>query len=95
MLQTLFDAFEKESADIATKVFEMDQKVDEINHDSISILTEYILESPENNASDALHMGGIFRKLERIGDHATNMAEEIVFYLDAKVLKHQGKTNDI
>jgi phosphate transport system protein len=95
MLQTLFDAFEKESADVATKVFEMDQKVDDINHASITILTEYIMESPENNASDALQMGGIFRKLERIGDHATNMAEEIVFYLDAKVLKHQGKTNDI
>ena len=73
----------------------MDQKVDAINHASLTILTEYILESPENNASDALQMGGIFRKLERIGDHATNMAEEIVFYLDAKVLKHQGKTNDI
>ncbi len=95
MLQKLFDAFENESADIATKVFEMDQKVDDINHASIKVLTDFILESPENNASDALQMGGIFRKLERIGDHCTNMAEEIVFYLDAKVLKHQGKTNDI
>lgn len=95
MLQTLFDAFEKENADIATKVFEMDQKVDDINHKSLSILTDYILESPENNASDALQLVSIFRKLERIGDHSTNMAEEIVFYLDAKVLKHQGKTNAI
>lgn len=95
MLQTLFDAFENENADMATKVFEMDQKVDEINLASLEILSEYILESPENNAMDALHMVGNFRKLERIGDHATNMAEEIVFYLDAKVLKHQGKTNAI
>jgi phosphate transport system protein len=95
MLQTLFDAFVKENADIATKVFEMDQKVDEINHSILPILTDYILESPENNASDALQMVSIFRKLERIGDHSTNMGEEIVFYLDAKVLKHQGKINDI
>lgn len=95
MLQTLFDAFDKENADIATKVFEMDQKVDDINRSSLSTLTQYILESPESNASDALQMVGIFRKLERIGDHCTNMAEEIVFYLDAKVLKHQGKTNEL
>jgi phosphate transport system protein len=95
MLQTLFDAFEKENADIATKVFEMDQKVDDINRNSLDVLSTFIQESPENNALDALHMVGIFRKLERIGDHATNMAEEIVFYLDAKVLKHQGKTNEL
>ena len=93
MLQTLFDALEKESADIATKVFAMDQKVDDINHSSLPLLTAFIIENPESNSMDALQMSSIFRKLERIGDHCTNMAEEIVFYLDAKVLKHQGKTN--
>ena len=94
MLQTLFDALDKENVGIATKVLEMDQKVDDINQAILPILTEFILESPETNASDALQMVSIFRKLERIGDHCTNMAEEIVFYLDAKVLKHQGKIND-
>jgi phosphate transport system protein len=94
MLQTLFEALEKENADIATKVFEMDQKVDEINHLSLPILAEYILENPLTNASDALQMAGIFRKMERIGDHCTNMAEEIVFYLDAKILKHHGNSNE-
>jgi phosphate transport system protein len=94
MLQTLFDALDKENVGIATKVLEMDQKVDDINHASLTILTDFIIESPESNASDALQMVSIFRKLERIGDHCTNMAEEIVFYLDAKVLKHQGKINE-
>jgi len=32
-----------------------------------------------------------FRKLERIGDHCSNIAEEIFFYVDAKVLKHSPK----
>ncbi|MDD4921872.1 MAG: phosphate signaling complex protein PhoU [Bacteroidales bacterium] len=92
MLQTLFDALEKENVDLAVRVFEMDKIVDEINHKSHPRLAEYILENPESNALDALQLAGIFRKLERVGDHCTNMAEEIVFYLDAKVLKHQGKT---
>src|SRR5665647_1242765 len=38
MLQTLFDALDKENVGIATKVFEMDQKVDDINHASLPIL---------------------------------------------------------
>lgn len=94
MLKTLHEAMVVESAEMAVKVFEMDQKVDDINKESIRVLSDYILESPENNVADALQMSGIFRKLERIGDHSTNMAEEIVFYLDAKVIKHQGNTNE-
>ena len=39
-----------------------------------------------------LDLASVFRKLERSGDHITNLAEEIVFYIDAEVLKHQGKT---
>lgn len=36
----------------------------------------------------------LIRKLERIGDHCSNIIEEIVFYVDAKVLKHNGRRND-
>ena len=35
-----------------------------------------------------------YSKLERSGDHITNIAEEIVFFIDAKVLKHRGKTDE-
>ena len=38
-----------------------------------------------------LALGGVVRKLERTGDHMTNIAEEIIFYVDAKVLKHADK----
>jgi len=90
MLKTQYEALEKENADLAIKVFDMDNRVNEINHNAHNILKNYILENPEANASDALQMISIFRKLERLGDHCTNIGEEIVFYLDAKVLKHKG-----
>ena len=42
-----------------------------------------------------LYLFSIVRKLERIGDLAKNTAEEIVFYVEAKVLKHQRKKNRV
>ena len=41
--------------------------------------------------SDALYIISIIRKLERIGDQLKNIAEEIIFYIEAKVLKHAGR----
>jgi phosphate transport system protein len=38
-----------------------------------------------------MYLLSIIRKLERVGDQAKNMAEEIVFYIEAKVLKHISK----
>ena len=40
-----------------------------------------------------LGLSSVFRKLERTGDHLTNIAEEIVFYIDAKVIKHDKARN--
>ena len=45
-------------------------------------------------ARPCLNLVSVFRKLERSGDHITNIAEEIVFFIDAKVLKHSGKTDE-
>ena len=57
------------------------------------ILAEYIKEHPESTLS-CLNLVGVFRKLERSGDHINNIAEEIVFFIDAKVLKHSGKIDE-
>jgi len=92
MLQTLYEALEKESTDVAGKVFEMDSVLDEINHNALPILSTYVQENPAANSLNSLQLAGLFRKLERVGDHCTNMAEEIIFYLDAKVVKHLEKS---
>ena len=57
------------------------------------ILADYIREHPET-AHTCVDLVGVFRKLERSGDHITNIAEEIVFFIDAKVLKHSGKVDE-
>ncbi len=93
MLETAKRALFEESIDLATSVFGKDSLVDEINFQAVGVLTEYVKIHPEN-ARTCLDLLGVFRKLERSGDHITNIAEEIVFFIDAKVLKHRGKTEE-
>ena len=89
MLRLAKEALDKESLDLATQVFAKDDILDQINADAPQILTDYIAANPESTLT-CLHLLGVIRKLERAGDHITNMAEEIVFFVDAKVLKHKN-----
>lgn len=84
-------AFENEDTNLARSIFQKDEVLDIINKKSVDRIADYIKEKPEN-VKDALYILSIIRKLERVGDQAKNMAEEIIFFVEAKVLKHQGKT---
>ena len=87
MLDCTQQALIDEDLDKATSVFVKDGLVDEINADATKVLSDYIKQHPESTLA-CLNLVGVFRKLERAGDHITNIAEEIVFFIDAKVLKH-------
>ncbi|NDV60695.1 phosphate signaling complex protein PhoU [Bacteroides sp. 519] len=93
MLEITKRALNNESIEEASVVFAKDNVVDEINAAVTPVLTEYIKEHPDSTLL-ALNLVSVFRKLERAGDHITNIAEEIVFYIDAKVLKHSGKIDE-
>ena len=91
MMQSVLEAFDKEDTSIARKVFQQDELLDDINLKANTIVADYIRTHPDNIEA-ALYVLSIIRKLERIGDQAKNMAEEIIFYIEAKVLKHLSKT---
>ncbi|NDV84331.1 phosphate signaling complex protein PhoU [Bacteroides sp. 51] len=93
MLEVTKRALNEESMELATSVFTKDNLVDEINANVTPVLAEYLKEHPDSLLV-CLNLVSVFRKLERAGDHITNIAEEIVFFIDAKVLKHSGKTDD-
>jgi phosphate transport system protein len=90
MLTDTQDAFEKEDTILARSVFKKDDFLDNVNRSSHKVLEDYIGKHPEDTAQ-ALWILSTIRKLERVGDQAKNIAEEIIFYLEAKVLKHKGK----
>ena len=93
MLELAKKALQEENQDLATSVFAKDNLLDEINAEATTVLADYIAQHPEA-VLPCLNLVSVFRKLERSGDHITNIAEEIVFFIDAKVLKHSGKTDE-
>lgn len=93
MISLTQEAFEKESSEIASRIFIKDNLVDEINHESFPIIANYIQTHP-TSALSSLYMASVIRKMERFGDHCTNIAEELIFYMDAKVMKHMGKAEE-
>jgi phosphate transport system protein len=90
MMDEVLEAFDKENTAIARKVFQQDELLDDINMKANSVIADYIRNHPDN-IEPALYVLSIIRKLERVGDQAKNMAEEIIFYIEAKVLKHRSK----
>jgi len=90
MVADVMHAFEAEDTMLARKVFKKDDLLDEINKNAAGIVGTFIRENPEKTEA-ALYVLSAIRKLERVGDQAKNMAEEIIFYSEAKVLKHKSK----
>lgn len=90
MLADIKHAFENEDTSIARKIFKSDDYLDHINIEAINNLT-HAMQSDPSKISDALYIISIIRKLERIGDQLKNIAEEIIFYIEAKVLKHAAR----
>jgi phosphate transport system protein len=90
MLSDGYVALESENTKIAGRILAKDEAVDKIYRKSFEILTAYLQEHTAHIPC-GLKTIMLIRKLERIGDHCGNLVEEIVFYVDAKVLKHRGK----
>jgi phosphate transport system protein len=90
MIYEVMNAFEKEDTALARKVFKKDDLLDEINGNAAAAVIKYIQTNP-GKIESALYILSSIRKLERVGDQAKNMAEEIIFYSEAKVLKHKAK----
>jgi len=82
-------ALENEDTQDAGHLFSQDDYVDELYKQSLLKIADFIRENPDC-ALDCIYLAILDRKLERIGDHCNNIVEEIVFYIDAKVMKHSG-----
>ena len=87
MIRRSIEAFIDGDADLAESVLRMDDQVDEINKTAFRALSALIKQQPELTAQ-ALHAIIISRNLERVGDHATNIAEDVIFWVRGHDIRH-------
>ncbi|WP_438482124.1 phosphate signaling complex protein PhoU [Oleiharenicola lentus] len=89
MLRDALDCFVQEDEQKALSVIRRDSEVDNLNRLVYRRLTSYMIEKPDTIAR-ALELMFISKSLERIADHATNIAEEMVFLSKGQDIRHSG-----
>lgn len=94
MLKTSLDCFVNRNAESARTVLPRDKEVDLLNKQLHRELASYMIEKP-NTITRCLHLMVISKSLERIADHATNVAEEVVYLCEAQDIRHSGRKSGI
>ena len=89
MVRKALQAFIEGDADMAQSVLLLDDQVDEMNANAFKTLSALIRERPECT-SPALNALIICRNLERVGDHATNIAEDVIFWVKGADVRHHA-----
>ena len=87
MIEDVKKSFDHEDTKLARGIFQKDDLLDEINKAANNVIEIFVKANPDK-ISQALHIVSTVRKLERTGDQVKNVAEEVIFYMEAKVLKH-------
>jgi phosphate transport system protein len=90
MLSDALNAFDKDDTRLARGLFKKDETLDAINVNASTIIASFIRSNPDL-IFQCLHVLSIIRKLERVGDQTKNVGEEIIFFIEAKVLKHKSQ----
>ncbi len=92
MLRDALDAFVRHDVDLAQHVLDEDDRLDALKTHIFRELLTYMLQDPAT-IEPALDLILVSRHLERIGDHATNVAEDVIFIVSAKDVRHgvQGR----
>ena len=89
MVKDVLDAFVNGDARLARSVCERDDQVDALNDQVFRELLTYMMSDPKT-ITRAVHLIIVSRCLERISDHATNIAEGVIFMVQALVIKHHA-----
>jgi len=87
MIRESLDAFVREDTDLALKVCKDDQEVDDLNSQIFRETISFMIEDP-HTINRAMKIGFISKYLERIADHATNIAEMVIFMVKGKSIRH-------
>jgi phosphate transport system protein len=87
MIRESLDAFVREDTDLALKVCKDDEEIDQLNSQIFREVISFMIEDP-HTVSRAMKISSISKYLERMADHATNIAEMVIFMVKGKSIRH-------
>ena len=87
MVKESLDAFVKMDSALARKVIHDDDFVDNLTEQLFRELLSFMMENPKT-ISRAIRLSFIAKYIERLGDHATNVAELVVYLVEGKIIRH-------
>ena len=89
MVRSAIDAFVRDDLDLAREVLRLDQRVDALHRGFDRAVVKAMRKDPKA-VRPGVHVAAIARHLERMGDHATNLAEQVVFMIAGRDIRHRG-----
>ena len=90
MVGSAIDAFVKEDGEAARAVIERDDEVDDLYAQIFQDILALMKERPDM-LRPCIHVQSVAKWIERMADHATNLAEQVIFMIDGMDVRHEGK----
>jgi len=92
MVKLCLDSLVNADADLAREVCAKDDEVDDLREEYDALIHEYLQKMPQNSKT-LMNYGSIARHLERLGDMATNVAEDVIYMVEGEIIRHKKKTS--
>jgi phosphate transport system protein len=93
MVQKALDSFVNKDPELAKSVLASDDAVDNLRTASFHALISF-MERTKKNIPQAVNLLSVIRNLERVADHATNIAEDVIFYVKGIDVRHHAEVRE-
>ena len=90
MLGRSLDALINYDVKLAKEIWLSDDSIDDANRRAVSDI-ETVLHTNPDHVKSLLALNGVSRTLERIADHATNIAKEVIYMIDGEIVRHRSR----
>jgi len=94
IIKMSIDCFVNADAELAKEVINVDIEIDKLDTQIFDLLTDEMRANPELIVPCS-HILTLTRNIERLADHATNIAEDVIFLVDAKIIKHSKDPDNL
>lgn len=94
IVKSSIDCFVNSDSELAKSVILMDDEIDKLDRELFYRITDEMKSNPDLIVPCA-HLLALTSNIERLADHATNIAEDVIFLIDAKIIKHSKDPNNL